>query len=79
MNKIKVNTKTKSLGSTQGLKVNQFAKVKYNGESILLRTYDGFVSLTNPKDTWGDSCNFEVLEVYKPGDTITITIGESNV
>lgn len=43
-----------------------------NGE-ILVHSYDGFVSLNNPRSTWGEAVTMKV-RVLEPGESVTLTV-----
>lgn len=40
--------------------------------TVVLRTYSGFVSLNNPKNTWSTPCYLKV-RVLQPGESVTLT------
>ena len=57
------NPKVK-LSSTQDMLIGQLARHIYcGGEHIILRMYEGFVSLSDPTCTWGEGSDFRV-EIY---------------
>ncbi|KKN00558.1 hypothetical protein LCGC14_1136680 [marine sediment metagenome] len=56
------------------LKVGELAEIvgiSYKG--ILLRTFEGFVSLTSPGHTWGKDCALEV-EKLTPGTIVQLEV-----
>ena len=67
---IKENKKT----TTCDMKVGDIARIldTKDGNIVLLKTYNEFVNLHKPKDTWC-SPDFEV-EIYPPGTRIIITV-----
>jgi len=62
--------------SARDLTCGQFMKVvnsSYSGE-VILRTFEGFVSITNPGNTWDRSCILEGVLLPK-GTTINVVVG----
>lgn len=62
--------------SADQMEIGQVARVSetdrfYAGE-IILRTYSGIVSLTDPNHTWNSGGPREV-EILPPGTTVTLT------
>ena len=65
--------KTEKNFSTQDMKIGQIAKI--DDGTIIMKMYDGFVSLTDPKVTWD-----EILDVSaEPLQNGTMFIVNDNV
>ena len=72
--KTKTHFKSKAFNASM-LKIGEMMEVtmepcKSKGE-IILRTYDSYISLSNPRSTWGNKCTIEGRKLL-PGESITL-------
>lgn len=68
---VKLPTPPPAYRSIKEVPIGAFAKI-VGTDAVGLRTYDGFVSLTNPQSTWGMAGGID-LELLPKGTTVTLT------
>lgn len=71
-----ISRKNTGIVSANSMKVGQVAYIRDDGErngDIILRSYAGFVSLTNPKDDWMGRCGLKV-EIIEKGTLLTFEV-----
>lgn len=77
---VTINRKEDTRTSTKDMKHGQIAVVR-KGQgtilhgAILLCTYDGFVNLKNPGQTWTRGLDLINVDILPEGSTVTLTVG----
>lgn len=72
--KLKINYNNEILIPTQNLSVGEMAIInesEYLGH-VIIRTFDGFVSLSNPNTTWQKNFNI-MCKKLNSGESVTLT------
>ena len=57
------------------LKVGDIGVAEYEGSVYhILASYDGFVQLENPSNTYTQPCHIKLVKILKKGDSVILTI-----
>ena len=74
--KVKLNYKTDNLTNAQDLEIGDLLEIvegSFKGE-IILKTYECFVQLSDPNNTWNLSTSGLLGRKLLPGESITLTV-----
>ena len=74
--RIKLNYKTDNLVNAQDLEIGDLLEIvegDYKGE-IILKTYECFVQLSDPNNTWGLGTPGLIGRKLLPGESITLIV-----
>ena len=77
--RIKLNYKTDNLTNAQDLKTGDLLEIvegSFKGE-IILKTYECFVQLSDPNNTWGLGTPGLIGRKLLPGERITLIVEEN--